>query len=87
MGLIKSNKSNKSWVSFCRCLFRCSHFINKESLTIFNFFSPSTQLTTPHLIRNITQKTKALKALFNKWNFNKLVDIACKVFSVELKVA
>ena len=84
MGLIKSNNS---WVSFCRCLFRFSHFINKESLTIFSYFSPTRKLTTPHLIRNITLKTKALKALFDKWNFNKLADIACKVFSIELKVA
>ena len=84
MGLIKSNKS---WVSFCRCLFRCSHFINKESLTIFSFYSPSAQPTTPHLIRYITLKTKALKTLFDKWNFNKLADIACKVFNIKLKVA
>jgi hypothetical protein len=84
MGL---TKSNQSWLSVCRRCFRCSHFINKESLTLFSFFSPTTQLTTPQLIRNITLKTKALKALFDKWNFNKLADIACKVFSIELKVA
>ena len=84
MGLINSNQS---WVSFCRCLFRCSHFINKESLTIFSFFSPTTPLTTPHLIRNITLKTQALKSPFDKRNFNKLTDIACTVFSFELKVA
>ena len=84
MGLIKSNKSG---VSFCRCLFRCSHFINKESLTIYSFFSPTTQRTTPHLIGNITLKTRALKALFDKWNFNKLANITFKVFSNELKVA
>jgi hypothetical protein len=84
MGL---TKSNQSWLSVCRRCLRCIHFINKESLTIFSFFSPTTPLTTPHLIRNITLKTKALKALFDKWNFNKLADIACKVFSIELKVA
>jgi hypothetical protein len=84
MGLIKSNQS---WVAVYRCSPRCSHFINKESLTIFSFFSPTTPLTPPHLIRNITLKTKALKALFVKWNFNKLADIACMVFSIELKVA
>jgi hypothetical protein len=84
MGLINSNQS---WVSFCRCLFRCSHFINKESLPRISFFSPTTQPTNPHLIRNITLKTQALEAPFDKRNFNKLTDIACKVFSIELKVA
>lgn len=84
IGLIKSNQA---WVSFRRCIFICSHFINKESLPIFSFFSPTTHPTTPHLIRNITLKNQALKALFDKRNFNKLDDIACKVFSIELKVA
>ena len=84
MGLIKFKQS---WVSFCRCLFRYSHFINKKTPTIFSFFSPTTQPTTPHLIRNITLKTKALEALFDKRNFNNLADIAYKVFSIELKVA
>ena len=84
MGLIKSNQS---WVSVYRCSLRYGHFINKDSLAIYSFFSPTTQRITHHLNRNITLKTKALKALFDKRNFNKFADIACMVFSIELKVA
>lgn len=60
MGLINSNQS---WASY----WRCTHFFNQISLIRYSF-SPSSP--TPHLNRNITLKTQALKALFDRRNLS-----------------